>query len=142
MMHIEIRGGSVQDTDYVIGLDPFAQADQDRSAFIISALESGTCCVVESNSQVIGYGVLSYSFYGHGMVDLLFVREKDRRQGVGSVLLDHMVERCKTSKLFTSTNQSNTPMQRLLIKCDFVRSGVIENLDEGDPELVFFRQLG
>jgi hypothetical protein len=50
-----------------------------------------------------------------------------------------MEQRCTTPKVFTSTNQSNTPMQGLLGKCGFSPSGVIENLDEGDPELLFMR---
>ena len=44
-------------------------------------------------------------------------------------------------KLFTSTNQSNTPMQALLALLGYVRSGVIDNLDPGDPELVYFLDL-
>lgn len=40
-------------------------------------------------------------------------------------------------ELWTSTNQSNQPMQRLLERLGFLPSGVIEGLDEGDPELVF-----
>jgi hypothetical protein len=32
-------------------------------------------------------------------------------------------------------------MQRLLATLGFNRSGLIENLDEGDPELVYFKQL-
>jgi hypothetical protein len=32
-------------------------------------------------------------------------------------------------------------MQELLSKAGFAKSGVIENLDEGDPEVVFFKRL-
>ena len=33
-------------------------------------------------------------------------------------------------------------MQSLLSKLGFALSGVIENLDEGDPELVYFKRVG
>jgi hypothetical protein len=32
-------------------------------------------------------------------------------------------------------------MQSLLSRAGFVLSGVIENLDEGDPEIVYFRRV-
>ena len=39
------------------------------------------------------------------------------------------------------SKQSNFPMQRLLATLGFDRSGFIENLDEGDPELVYFKRI-
>jgi len=32
-------------------------------------------------------------------------------------------------------------MQSLLAKLEYVLSGVIHNLDEGDPEIVYFKRL-
>jgi len=52
-----------------------------------------------------------------------------------------LINECRTPKLFTSTNQSNVPMQGLLATLEFARSGLIENLDDGDPELVYFKRL-
>jgi hypothetical protein len=49
---------------------------------------------------------------------------------------------CRTEKLFTSTNLSNLPMQSLLAKRGYKLSGVIDNLDPGDPELVYFKFVG
>ena len=72
---------------------------------------------------------------------MLYVHPEFRRQGIGSALIRHLVKECRTPKLFTSTNQSNFRMQRLLAMLDFDRSGFIENLDEGDPELVYFKRL-
>lgn len=43
-----------------------------------------------------------------------------------------------SQRMFTSTNQSNLKMQSLLAKLGYEPSGVIHNLDEGDPELVYF----
>lgn len=52
-------------------------------------------------------------------------------------LITYFQQKIATEKLFTSTNQSNVPMQNLLIQLGFVESGYIENLDEGDAELIF-----
>ena len=43
----------------------------------------------------------------------------------------------ETAKLFTSTNLSNQPMQRLLARPGWRSVGIIYGLDEGDPELFF-----
>jgi RimJ/RimL family protein N-acetyltransferase len=48
----------------------------------------------------------------------------------------------KDQKLFTSTNESNKPMQALLDQLGYERSGIVENLDEADPELIYFKELG
>jgi hypothetical protein len=40
--------------------------------------------------------------------------------------------------MFTSTNESNTPMRELLRSEGWSPSGVLAGLDEGDPEHVFF----
>ncbi len=49
--------------------------------------------------------------------------------------------RCRTAKLFTSTNESNIPMQALLRSLGYVPSTVIHQFDPGDPELVYFLDL-
>jgi hypothetical protein len=65
----------------------------------------------------------------------------NRRNGAGAALVKHIESLCQTPKLFTSTNLSNLPMQSLLAKLGYILSGVIHNLDEGDPELVYFKRL-
>jgi hypothetical protein len=49
------------------------------------------------------------------------------------------VGRCATRKLFTSTNESNRAMRDLLAHAGFEPSGVVQNLDPGDPELIYFK---
>jgi len=93
------------------------------------------------NAEVIGYGVLSYTFYRHGWIDLVYVSERYRRQGVGKALLEYMEQQCLTSKLFTSTNLSNLQMQSLLGKLGYTVSGMINNLDDADLEIVYLKRL-
>lgn len=63
-----------------------------------------------------------------------------RGQGIGSTLLAALQQQCRTEKLFTSVNASNTGMQALLLRQGFVLSGQVDNLDDGDPELFYFRR--
>ena len=104
------------------------------------AIDAGGCAVAEADGRIAGYVALDYTFYANGFVSLLFVREEARRRGIGEALMRHAMASCRTPKLFTSTNLSNVPMQRLLAKLGFERSGVINNLDPGDPELVYLRR--
>jgi GNAT superfamily N-acetyltransferase len=101
----------------------------------------GTEADAESDRQVIAYAVFNHSFYDRGFVEMLYVTKSHRRQGVASALMRHLAGLCDTANLFTSTNRSNVAMQRLLLRAGFEPSGVIENLDEGDSELVYVKRL-
>ncbi len=107
--------------------------------FLRRAMEEGGCSVFERDGRVLGCVGLDHSFYGNGFVPVLLVREEFRRQGIGEALLRHALASCRTPRLFTSTNLSNAPMQGLLAKLGFALTGVIHDLDPGDPELVYCR---
>jgi ribosomal protein S18 acetylase RimI-like enzyme len=64
-----------------------------------------------------------------------------RRRGIAASLMRSAEIDAPTEKLFTSTNESNAAMRALCEKIGFVRSGIIENLDEGDPEIIYFKRL-
>ncbi len=139
-----IRMAVETDSENLIAFDHIAhQKDEqdERREFIRRSVANGTCFVAEIDGGAVGYGVLNYNFYNSGWVDMLYVRPGYRRHGVGVALLRHMETLCRTAKFFTSTNLSNLPMQSLLNKEGFVLSGVIHNLDEDDPEIVYFKRL-
>ena len=141
MQSIIIRDANYSDRDGILAIDEIAQCEQERIDFIDRALDSATCLVADNNGTVIAYGVLEYSFFGNGFVSMVYVAKSARRRGVGRSLMRALANQCKTSKLFTSTNESNSAMRALLATLGYVPSGVIENLDPGDPELVFFFNL-
>ena len=138
-----IRNAVESDIETLIAIDTVARSDESRHEFISRRVREGSCYVLidDDTEQVAAYGVLSYDFYDCGMIDMLVVSPVLRRRGFGSDLMRHMESECRTEKLFTSTNESNTPMRSLLAKLGYSSSGVIHNLDPGDPELVFFKRL-
>ena len=138
---MRIREGRPEDRDSIIAFDCIAHSNAERVEFIERALRSATCLVADQDGTIIGYVVLEYTFYDQGFVSMLYVAEPARRRGVGRTLMREIETRCRTAKLFTSTNESNDPMQSLLRSLGYVPSGVIHNLDPGDPELVFFLDL-
>ena len=138
---MKIRLGRSADLEAIVAIDPIAQADAARRRFLEAALQSGECWIAEPADSPVGFVILQYSFYGNGFVPLLAIVGSARRQGLGRTLLEHAASLCTTSKLFTSTNESNAVMRSLLPGLGFEPSGVIHNLDVDDPELVYIRRL-
>lgn len=137
--NMNIRLAAPVDIEAVADIGSTTHDSPSRRSFLDAAIRAGECWIVERDGMPLGFAVLQYSFYGNGFVPLLIVRSEYRRQGVGRALLEHLARTCGTSKLFTSTNESNVAMRSLLASTAFEPSGIIHNLDPGDPELVFFR---
>jgi GNAT superfamily N-acetyltransferase len=136
---IEIRKAVEGDADGIISFDHVAQREEPRRSFILDSVRNGTAWVAVLADRVVGYAVLEYTFYGRGFISMLYIHPEHRGKGFGTALVQHLEGVCRTEKLFTSTNESNRPMQALLLKLGYVPSGVINNLDPGDPEIVYFR---
>jgi GNAT superfamily N-acetyltransferase len=134
---MQIREGIPADRDSLVAFDRIAKANAARVEFIERALHDSSCLVAEQDGVIVGYAVLEYTFFDQGFASMLYVADEARRRGVGRTLMQALETRCRTNKLFTSTNASNGPMQELLRSLGYIPSGVIHNLDAGDPELVF-----
>ena len=135
---MEIREAHPGDLPVLVALEAIAQSTPGRSRVISDAVGNGEC-LIAARDQVIGYLVLKHSFFGNGFIELLYVREDARRQGIGRTLMLAAEARCRTPKLFTSANESNAPMHSLLGALGYRESGIIHNLDPSDPEIVYVR---
>jgi GNAT superfamily N-acetyltransferase len=140
-MTVRIRLARADEAKAVCAIDPRAENTPDRRPFLERAVAAGECYVATDGDAIVGYVVFDRSFYEHPFVSLLFVIESRRRDSIGLALMRYIESICDGAKLFTSTNESNAPMQRLCEKLGFVRSGWIDNLDEGDPEIIYFKRL-
>jgi ribosomal protein S18 acetylase RimI-like enzyme len=138
---ITVRKALLSDHQSLTEADECAQTDRTRAAYIKDCLVAGECLIGEIGTEVFGFVVLNYSFFNCGFVPLIVVAERFRRQGLGSRLLTEAAERCESSKLFISANASNKAAKALFAKAGFVQSGSIENLNDGEPELIYFESV-
>lgn len=127
------------DVAAMLACDAYAQMHPERGEAVRAAVSKGHSQVAIRNGQVAGYVLTHGDFFGYGFVSLVVVAPGQQRRGVGLRLLAAAADACQTEKVFTSTNQSNGAAQRLFASAGFVRSGQIEHLDEGDPELVYMK---
>ncbi|MFF4776359.1 GNAT family N-acetyltransferase [Microtetraspora fusca] len=141
-----MRRANASDWAGLAGIDSIAASgDHARRANIRRWCEQGLVLMTEDASGPLGYSVLEYTFFEQGFVTMLTVAPTARRQRVGTYLLKATEAACTTPKLFTSTNVSNHPMQRLLQRAGWSPVGLLHGLDEGDPELFYLcpsAQLG
>jgi ribosomal protein S18 acetylase RimI-like enzyme len=135
------RAARPGDVEAMLACDAYAQAHASRGDAVRAAVGKGLCQVATRAGQVAGYALLHDDFFGYDFVSLVVVAPGQQRRGVGLRLLAAAEDACTTAKLFTSTNQSNGAAQRLFASAGFVRSGQIDHLDEGDPELVYVKLL-
>ncbi|BCT32855.1 GNAT family N-acetyltransferase [Pseudomonas protegens] len=136
-----IREARPEDVPAMLGFDAYAQAHASRGQALREAVGRGQVWVEVACDRVAGYVLLKHDFFEQGFVSLVVVAPEQQRQGVAQRLLAAAERACRTTKLFTSTNRSNLAAQGLLAKAGFRPSGVVENLDEDDPELIFFKPV-
>ena len=128
------------DCNEIVKLDPIAADSQARVKFIQDSI-AGKSCYLADGGQILGYSVLEYSFFEQGFIAMLYIHADWQHIGIGSALMGYLESICTTQKIFTSTNLSNYPMQRLLAKRGYKLSGTIHDLDAGDPELIYVKYL-
>jgi ribosomal protein S18 acetylase RimI-like enzyme len=128
----------MDDLEPLIALDDVARSSEVRRGLIREGLGERRVSIALDDGVPKGYALTNDRFFGHAFIELVYVHPNARRLGIGSALVQYLVRNTDGFKLFTSTNQSNMEMQALLASLAFEESGIIHNLDPGDPEIVYF----
>lgn len=141
MSKLTIRPAAEADAAPIAAIDTAGGSPQDahRAALVPELLRLGMSWIAEADGAAAGYVIVSKRFFSRPFVELLGIDPAWRGRGVGTELMAHCEAAHDGDALFTSTNQSNAAMRALLAKAGYKPSGVIENLDPGDPELVFVK---
>jgi RimJ/RimL family protein N-acetyltransferase len=145
MRNISLRKATVKNKEIVVGFDIRLNKDEHiklkREEKISKAILDDECFIILADKEEVGFVIFDYRFFDQGWIELIIIDEKYRGKGIGKKVFDIICEQCKSEKVFTSTNRSNTQMQRALEKANFSFAGELKGLDEGDPESFYYRKL-
>ena len=139
--NFKISLSSNDDYHKICSIDTIQKDEQERRQLILKSLNDKILYSAYNNNQILGYIILEHSFFNRGFISMLFVEHYHRRYGIGSVLIQYVEGLCKSDRIFTSTNLSNTPMQKLLKKLGYNYSGIVQDLDLDDPELFYSKKI-
>ena len=135
----ELRAAQAGDVSAIVAIDPSSLGSPGQIRALVR--EDGSLVAVEGG-QIVGFLALRPGhFYQRDFIDLLFVAPGWRQRGLGRTLMRAALRHATTSRVFVSTNESNTPMRHLLHSEGWTPSGILTGLDEGDPEHVFFHDI-
>jgi ribosomal protein S18 acetylase RimI-like enzyme len=136
---VNIVEAQLTDLNGIVQVDRQVIGNTSRKDFIEKAIKQGCCILVKENEDVAGFLIYDTHFFGCTFISLVIVSPAKRRKGYASQLMNYLVRIAPTDKIFSSTNRSNVSMQKVFEANGFVESGIVENLDEGDPEIIYFK---
>lgn len=142
-----------------LGIDQW-QDGSPNEGVIINDIKEGTSYVIAGdNKTVLGYAVLTFDaepaykeiFGGRWLSNEPYatihrvVTEKDsKNKGVASLLFNNFERICLERKvvwLRVDTHEDNIPMQKLIAKVDFIRSGIVY-YNPSMKRIAFEKKLG
>ncbi|RIW38296.1 N-acetyltransferase [Bacillus salacetis] len=138
---IEVSSAKMTDLKEIVQVDSEIVGSTKRYSYIKGAIESGCCLIVKENGRIGGFLIYHTNFFDHSFISLIIVSPSKRRRGYASRLLMYLEMLSPTDKVFSSTNRSNHDMQFVFKYNGYKPSGIIENLDEEDPELVYYKAV-
>lgn len=106
---------------------------------LAKVLERQAVTLCKADGEVRAYGVLETTFLGHALISMVYVDPSWRRRGAATARLTHLCAVSPTPKVFSLTNLSNAPMHALCRRLGWEVNGLLNHLDDGDPEVVYVR---
>jgi ribosomal protein S18 acetylase RimI-like enzyme len=136
---ISTEPATPDDTPALVALDEIARDMTVRAQHIEAEIAAGRCFKILLDGSIVGYYILNRSFFHRPYLDLLYLAAGHRDKGAGAQVLKTLLTEFAEhgEQFFVSTNLSNARMIHLLRKLGFIDSGVVYNLDPGDPEVIF-----
>lgn len=141
MSTLVIRAYDTADDGGLAAIDPRIRSEATRLPLLLRAHAVGGFWIAERDGRIAGYIARTFEFFDKDFIALVVVDETLRRSGIGTALMRKIEDIATGDRIFTSTNESNTTMRAVLTRLGYAPSGTIDNLDPGDPELVFVKFL-
>jgi ribosomal protein S18 acetylase RimI-like enzyme len=134
----EVKYAKLSDLEAIVAIDQQVIGHANRRGEIERAIREQACLVIKEGN-LKGFLLFHTEFFENAFVSLIIIVPEERRKGYASSLLKYFEKISPRKKIFSSTNQSNNEMQKVFHKNGYFLSGMIENLDPGDPELIYFK---
>ena len=138
MEKVSLRLATKKEKSLIVSFDPYCLKIEEH---IVKAISNEECFVVLSSSKIVGFVIFDYRFFYQGWIELIILDEKYRGMGIGGQVFDLICRQCQADKVFTSTNNSNLRMQKALTKSGFTFAGRLDGLDDGAPELFYYKKI-
>ena len=140
---ISLRKATIKDkvlaVDFDYRLDSIEHIELKREEKITKAILDNECFIILANNKAVGFVIFDYRFFDQGWIELIIIEGEYRGKGIGGQAIELICKQSKTNKVFTSTNSSNIQMQKALSKVGFSFAGKVNGLDDGDPELFYYK---
>lgn len=131
-----MRVRDLEKTDIPQLLEIVRSVMPERVEYVLAATALSNVLIALADEIVAGFLMWNREFFGKPFCWLLVTAPAYRRQRFASTLLEAFEAGCRAERVYTSTNQSNAPMHRLLAKRGYTRRGEVD-VDPGDPEVFY-----
>jgi ribosomal-protein-alanine N-acetyltransferase len=138
-LEIKIREGREEDIEKVVLIE-FSSFESPWSRnLLIRSIKKKELFVAEINGEVVGYIVFS-KILDEVHLENIAVDERWRRKGIGSKLLEFLIQRSKESSIFLEVRPSNIPAINLYKKYGFREIGIRKNYYVNEDAIVMMRE--
>ncbi|KSU62747.1 hypothetical protein AS034_11610 [[Bacillus] enclensis] len=137
-MNIELAKKS--DLLDLIHIDQAVIGNDHRAALIDKSIHDRCCLVCKIEGKSAGFLLSNNQFFEHWFISLVIVHPDCRKRGIARELFTAFEEMADGNKIFSSTNKSHSIMHHLFLSLGYEKSGFIDNLDEGDPEIIYVKK--
>ncbi|MEL3971461.1 GNAT family N-acetyltransferase [Rossellomorea oryzaecorticis] len=135
-----IHWGELKDLNDLVHIDKLIIGNEERCLEIEEAIVNHQCLVYKTNGEAVGFLLFNNYFFDHTFISLVIVHPHHRNKGVARTLIAAFEEEINEDKIFSSTNQSHDIMHHLFHSLGYEKSGFVDNLDEGDPEIIYVKK--
>ena len=131
---METRPATEEDVPAILEISRTTPWDKEK--YLRRQVTLGHVLVAVIDSTVVGFVAWNHEFFSLACIYLIAVAPNYRKQGIATRLFDVVEAACKGERLFSSTNLSDTRMQRFFELRGYRRSGELD-IDPGNPEVFF-----
>lgn len=135
-----IHWGELKDLNELVHIDNETIGSDHRRAEIENAINNQQCLVCKMDEEAAAFLLFNRHFFDQVFISLVVVHPLHRNKGLARALISAFEEEFSGEKIFSSTNQSNEIMQHLFHTMGYEKSGFVDNLDEGDPEIIYVKK--